>query len=111
MNAARNAARHAIVALTLVVAGACKGEDAPKLLQTIGSHAATARLLVGELGAHHVSRRYAAVLARRLADALEQQAKTAAAAKLTASERHAVGVVLSDARRDVARAAAVAEAP
>ena len=111
MNAARNAARRGIVALTLLAASACKGEDAPKLLQTIGSHAATARLLVGELGAHHVSRRYGAVLARRFADALAEQATAADDAKLTASERRAVSVALSDARRDVARAAAVAGAP
>ena len=106
-----NAARHGIVALTLVVASACKGEDAPKLVETIGSHAATARLLVDELRAHHVSRRYATVLAHRLAEALAQQAKAADAAKLSPGERRRVSVALTDARRDVSRAAAVAEAP
>jgi hypothetical protein len=106
-----NAARRGIVALTLLVASACKGEDAPKLVETIGSHAATARLLVGELRAHQVSRRYATVLAHRLAEALERQAKAADAAKLTPSERRAVSVALADARRDVSRATAAAEAP
>jgi hypothetical protein len=105
-----NAARRGIVALTLLAAAACKGEDAPKLLETIGSHAATARLLVGELEARHVSRRYATLLARRLAEALDQQAKAAGKAKLSAGERREVSVALADARRDVARAAAVAEA-
>jgi len=106
-----NAARHGTIALVLLAAAACTGSDAPKLQETIGSHAATARLLAGELDARHVSRRYAALLARRLAEALDQQAKAAAKAKLSAAERREVSVALAAARRDVAHAAAVAESP
>ena len=106
-----NAVRHGTIALVLLAAAACTGSDAPKLQETIGSHAATARLLAGELDARHVSRRYAALLARRLAEALDQQAKAAEQAKLSSGEQRRVSVALWEARREVARAAAAAEAP
>lgn len=105
-----SAARRGIIALTLFAA-ACRSADAPKLVETIDSHAATARLLVAELGTQHVSRRYAIDLTHRLGQGLDQQATAAEQARLSSDDRRRVGDALARARRDVARAAAVAGAP
>lgn len=95
--------------LTLLAATlGCGGTDAKKLRESIASDAATARLTSEQLHARHVTRTYAAQLARRLRESLDAEAKKAASGDLVPRDKADIDAALGDAHRAVAEVAEVA---